>query len=398
MFNLRKVPALISITLAAGLISVAAHAQGVSVSSPHAILVDYETGTVLFEKKADEATPPASMAKLMTMAVVFGELKAGKISLDTEYEVSLHAWRTGGAPSGGSTMFAALKSKIRVEDLIQGAVVVSGNDACIILAEGIAGNEGAFVDRMNTLAGKLGLASAQFRNPTGLHHPEQAISVRDLARLARHLISNYPDYYKYYSVPELTWSKIRQSNRNPLLSLSLGADGLKTGYIKESGYGIVGSAVQNGHRLIVVINGARTEKERIEDAKKLLEWGFRAFEPQLLFSTRAPIAYAKVYGGEDGSVPLVGKGDIFLRTLRGSNDRLWVRVFYTGPLRAPVKKGTEVARLRVIRAEQQVLDIPLYAGADVAEGGTFGRAVDAVTEFAIGLIRDGFKAALSRKS
>lgn len=375
-----------------------AQAPAVNVASPNAILIDYETGSVLYERKSDEPLPPASMAKLMTMAVVFRELKAGRISLITEFPVSPYAWRTGGAPSGGSTMFAALRSRIKVEDLITGAVVVSGNDATIIFAEGIAGSEQAFVKRMNDHARELGLLSAQFRNSSGLNHPDQKISVRDLSKLATHLIANFPDYYRYYSIPEFTWSKIKQSNRNPLLGVVGGADGLKTGFIKESGYGIVGSAVQEGRRLIVVINGAKTEKERLDDAKRLLEWGFRAFDPRLLFRDRTVIAHAKVFGGQSGSVPLVAKGDVNLRTLRGATERLLVRVFYNGPLRAPVKQGTEVARLRVLRADQVVLDVPLYAGADINEGGLFGRAIDAVSEFAIGLIRDGFRKALTRSS
>lgn len=377
---------------------VSAQSPTVNVSSPYAVLVDYESGTVLYERKPDEAVPPASMAKLMTMAVVFRELKAGRITLDTEFPVSIYAWRTGGAPSGGSTMFAALKSNIRVEDLIRGAVVVSGNDACIILAEGIGRSEAAFAEQMNSLAREVGLTSAQFRNSSGLHHPDQKISVRDLAKLAAHIIRTYPDYYKYYRVPEFTWSKIRQSNRNPLLSLSIGADGLKTGFVKESGYGIVGSAEQNGQRLIVVVNGAKTEKERVDDAKRLIEWGFRAFDSKLLFSRGTTVAYAKVFGGASGSVPLVGKGDINLQTLRGANERLLARVYYTGPLRAPIAKGAEVARLRVFRGEQIALDVPLFAGEDVAQGGIVGRAFDAASEFAIGLIRDGFKKALSRSS
>jgi D-alanyl-D-alanine carboxypeptidase (penicillin-binding protein 5/6) len=369
-----------------------------AVSSPHAILMDYKTGSILFEKKSDEALYPASLAKLMTLAVVFRELQTGKINLDTEFVVSLHAWRTGGAPSSGSKMFAALKSRIRVEDLIIGAAVVSGNDACIVMAEGVAGNEQAFAARMNAHARELGLTTARFRNPTGMHHAEQVISPRDLARLAAHIIRTYPDYYKYFKVPELTWSKVRQTNRNPLLDTNVGADGMKTGFNKESGYGIVGSAEQNGQRLIVVVQGSRTEKERLEDAKRLLDWGFKGFGERLLFSANKPLVYAKVFGGTEGAVPLVGKQDIHLLAQEGSNDRLLARVYYEGPLRAPIVKGAEVAKLRVFRANQLVLEAPLYTGADIPEGGLIGRAIDAATEFAGGLIRSAFRKVFSRSS
>lgn len=369
-----------------------------AVSSPHAILMDFKTGSILFEKKSDEALYPASLAKLMTLAVVFRELQTGKISLDTEYVVSLHAWRTGGAPSSGSKMFAALKSRIRVEDLIIGATVASGNDACIVMAEGLAGSEQAFAARMNAHARELGLTTARFRNPTGVHHAEQVISPRDLAKLAAHLIRTYPDYYKYFKVPELTWSKVRQTNRNPLLDLNLGADGMKTGFNKESGYGIVGSAEQNGQRLIVVVQGSRTEKERLEDARRLLDWGFKGFGERLLFSTNNPVAYAKVFGGADGTVPLVGKQNINLLAPEGSNDRLLARVYYEGPLRAPIVKGAEVAKLRVFRGGQMVLEAPLYTGADVPEGGLVGRAFDAAVEWTGGLIRSAFRKVFSRSS
>ncbi len=373
-------------------------AQSVNVSSPHAILIDIKTGSILFERKSDEALHPASMAKLMTLAVVFRELKSGKITLDTEYVVSQHAWRTGGAPSSGSKMFAALRSRIRVEDLVIGAAVVSGNDACIVLAEGLAGSEQAFTTRMNSHARQLGLMTARFRNPTGVHHTEQVISTRDLGKLALHLIRAYPDYYKYFSIPELTWSKVRQTNRNPLLDIGIGADGLKTGFIKESGYGLVGSAEQNGQRLVVVVQGARTEKERLDDAKRLLEWGFKAFGERLLFSANSPVVYAKVFGGTSGTVPLIGRQNINLLAQQGANERLLARVYYDGPLRAPITKGAEVAKLRVFRGDQMVLETPLYTGADVAEGGLFGRAFDAASEFAGGVIRSAFRKVFTRSS
>ena len=205
------------------------------VSAPYAIVVDHESGTVLFERSADTPRPPASLTKLMTMELVFSEIKSGDLKLEEEFVVSENAWRKGGAPSRGSTMFASIHSRIRAVDLIQGAIVPSGNDACIVFAEGIAGNEDQFARMMTARAHELGLRSADFRNSTGLHDPDQVISARDLAKLASHIIRTYPDLYKYFGQREFTWNKIRQTSRNPLLEMNIGADGLKTGFIKEFG-------------------------------------------------------------------------------------------------------------------------------------------------------------------
>jgi D-alanyl-D-alanine carboxypeptidase (penicillin-binding protein 5/6) len=360
--------------------------------------MDFKTGSILYSRAAEEPLQPANMAKLMTLAVVFGELKSGKLSLDTEFRVSNHAWRTGGAPSGTSTMFAAVRSNIRVEDLVIGAAVVSGNDAAIVLAEGIAGSEQAFAARMNEYAAKHGFTSARFRNPTGAANTEQHISARELAKLAAHLIREYPAYYKYFQVPEITWSKIKQSNRNPMFGSSLGVDGLMTGSTKESGYGFVASAEQNGQRLIAVVHGAKSEKDRTEDVRRLLDWGFRAFGDRLLFTGSNEIAHASVYGGAKGSVPLIGKGDIHVLSLQGTNERFTARVVYEGPLRAPVMKGAEVAKLRLYRGDQIAHEAPLYAGEDIAAGGVFGRAFDSVYEFVGGLLRAGVRKLLTRNS
>lgn len=375
-----------------------AHSQTVQVSAPHAVLMDFKTGSILFSRAADEPLQPANMTKLLTLAVVFDELKRGKITLDTEFPVSNHAWRTGGAPSGASTMFAAVRSRIRVEDLIIGAAVVSGNDAAIILAEGIAGSEQAFATRMNDYAAKLGLKSVRFFNPTGAQHDDQRISVRDLAKVAAHMVREHPDYYKYFKVPDLTWSKIKQSNRNPLLGSSLGVDGFVTGSTKESGYGYVASAEQSGQRLIVVVHGAKSDKDRTEDARRLLDWGFRAFSDRLLFTGANQIAHASVYGGAKGSVALVGRNDVHVLSLQGVNERFTARVVYEGPLRAPVVKGAEVAKLRVFRGDQLAYEAPLYAAEDVPAGGVFGRAFDAAYEYVAGLMRAGVRKVLTRNS
>jgi serine-type D-Ala-D-Ala carboxypeptidase (penicillin-binding protein 5/6) len=367
----------------------AQQAAQLQITTPYAILVDYESGTVLYEKGADTPWPPASLAKLMTMELVYKEIQEGRLNLDDMLTVSEYAWRKGGAPSGGSSMYASIHSKVKVSDLIQGVVVVSGNDACIVFAEAIAGNESAFATKMTERARELGLTTADFRNAPGLHDPDQKISVRDLAKLAMHIIRTYPEFMKYYSQPEFTWNNIRQQNRNPLLAMGLGADGMKTGFIKESGYGLVGTAVQGGHRLVLAMNGAKSIKERADEARKLLEWGFRAFDSRLLFAEGRTVSEARVFGGERSRVAVVGQRPIRLLVPRGTADKLVVRMVYQGPLRAPVKKGAEVARLKVWRAEKVALDAPLVAADDVAEGGIARRAFDGAYEIALDLVRTG---------
>ena len=254
------------------------------VAAPHAILIDAENGGVLYERDADKLIFPASLAKLMTAEYVFNELKHGRIKLTDEYTVSENAWRKGGAPSHGSTMFAAIHSRVSVDALLHGMIIQSANDACIVFAEALAGNESAFGAKLTKRAREIGLTQSVFTNSNGLPDPNEKVTTRELAMLTRHIILDYPDFYKLFGQREFTWNKIRQLNRNPLLTMDIGADGLKTGFTKEAGYGLVGSAVQNGLRLIVVVNGLKTAKERGADAKKLLEWGFRTFEQRILFA------------------------------------------------------------------------------------------------------------------
>src|ERR1700690_3385570 len=266
--------------------------------APTAILIEASSGSVLFEKNADELRAPSSMMKLMTAEVVFHAIKQGDVKLTDEYPVSENAWRRGGAPAGGSTMFAALNSKVSGDDLLHGAIIQSGNDACMVLAEGIAGNERSFAEMMTKRARELGMPRSTFANSNGLPDPGNKMTVRELAKLARYVIQTYPEFYKLFGEKEFTWNKIRQQNRNPLLNSLEGADGLKTGFTKEGGYGMVGSAVQNGMRLIVVINGLDDPDDRASEAKKMLEWGFRNFEVRTVFSENQTIGYAKVFGGD----------------------------------------------------------------------------------------------------
>jgi serine-type D-Ala-D-Ala carboxypeptidase (penicillin-binding protein 5/6) len=356
--------------------------------APTAILVEASSGSVLFEKNADELRAPSSMMKLMTVEVVFNALKKGEIKLSDEYRISENAWRKGGAPAGGSTMFAILNSKVSVDDLLHGAIIQSGNDSCIALAEGMAGNERIFAtDFMTKRARELGMMKSTFGNSNGLPDPANKMTVRELARLARHVILTYPDMYKLFGEKEFTWNKIRQQNRNPLLNSLTGADGLKTGYTKEGGYGMVGSAVQNDTRLIVVVNGLEDPDDRAAEAKKMLEWGFRNFETRTLFAADQPVGYAKVFGGESRSVRLASPQPIKVMVSKAGGDKLIARVVYHGPVRAPIEAGQQIGVVRVWRGANIAMDAPVYAAESIGAGSTIRRAIDGASELVIGMFR-----------
>ena len=361
-----------------------------NISAPHAILIDAENGAVLFERDADKLIFPASLAKLMTAEYVFNEVKEGRLKLTDEFMVSENAWRKGGAPSHGSTMFAAINSKVPVDDLLHGMIIQSANDACIILAEGIAGNETTFAEKLTERARAIGLTKSIFTNSNGLPDPDEKVTTRELGTLARHIIRTYPDFYQLFGQADYTWNKIRQQNRNPLLSSVTGADGLKTGFTKEAGYGVVGSAVQNGLRLIVVVNGVATAKERADEAKKLLEWGFRNFEQRILFADGQTIGTAKVFGGASSRVDLVAAdGVVRVMLPKSGGDKLIARIVYTGPVPAPVVEGTRVGNLKVWRNDNLILTTPLKTAENVGKGNMSQRAFDAVTEMIIALFRAG---------
>lgn len=365
-----------------------AAAQVFQTTAPSVLLMDADSHTVLFEKAADQSETPASTVKVMTAEVVFHEVAEGRLHLDDEFTVSENAWRTGGALSRGSAMFAALGSHIRVEDLIRGLVIDSGNDAAIVLAEGIAGTEANFVEMMRKRARELGLDHLSFSNAWGKDDPDQKVTARDMVMLADHVIRTYPDLYKYFGEKEFTWNKIHQLSRNPLLAMDFGADGLKTGNIDaKSGYGLVASAMQNGQRLVLAMYRLKTDKERSEEARKIIEWGFRTFESRAVFAAGETIGAAKVYGGSSGSVDLVADGPVRILIPRGTDQRLSGKIVYTGPLKAPVAKDTEVARLNIYRGTILALDLPLKTAQDVAVGSLPQRAVDAGYELGIGLFR-----------
>jgi D-alanyl-D-alanine carboxypeptidase (penicillin-binding protein 5/6) len=372
--------------------------EGFQTAAPHAILIEAESGSVLFEKAADELIPPASLSKLMTAEVVFNELKEGRRKPTDEFNVSVNAWRRGGAPSHTSSMFMPINSKVSIDNLLHGVIIQSANDACIVLAEGISGNESDFAELMTKRARELGLTKSTFGNSNGLPHPKQLMTARELAKLAAHIIQAYPEYYKYYGEREFTWNKIRQFNRNPLLALNIGADGMKTGFTKEAGYGLVGTAVQNGVRLIVVVNGLRSEKERADEGKKLLEWGFHNFQSNLLFVDGQEIAYAKVFGGTKGSVPLVAGKAVRLMVPRATREKIIARAVYNGPVRAPVQEGRKIGVLKVWRGDIVALEVPLQAAETVGAGSMPQRAFDAASELVLGLFRSGLQRALAGKS
>ncbi|MGH6907171.1 MAG: D-alanyl-D-alanine carboxypeptidase family protein [Aestuariivirga sp.] len=354
-------------------------------TAAQAILIDGKSGLVLFEKDADRPVPPASMSKLMTMIMVFEALTDGSLTLDKEFEVSKDAWKRGGAGSGGSTMYAEPNSKVKLSDLIQGAIVQSANDASIVIAEGMAGSEAAFAQKMTARARTLGLANAQFRNATGLDDPEHRVSVRELAILARHINLNFPEYYKYYSQPEFTWNNITQKNRNPLLTDYPGADGMKTGYTKESGYGLVGSAMRGNRRLTMVIAGLASLKERQQEAQKLLDWGFDQFLAIDVYSKHERVGKATVWGGTQRSVDLVTSEEFQISLSAREQETVEVKLFHTGPLMAPVKAGTKVGEVRFLVDGAAVAALPVETAADVeAEPSMWSKALDSVMIMAFG--------------
>ncbi|MBR0778084.1 D-alanyl-D-alanine carboxypeptidase [Bradyrhizobium diazoefficiens] len=364
--------------------------NGFDGDAPTAILIEASSGSVLWEKNADELRAPSSMMKLMTAEVVFNAIKTGDIKPTDEYRISENAWRKGGAPSGTSTMFAAINSKVSVNDLLHGAIIPSGNDACIALAEGIAGSEKIFAaDFMTKRARELGMKKSTFGNSNGLPDPGNKMTVRELGILARHIILDFPEFYKLFGEKEFTWNKIRQQNRNPLLNSMEGADGLKTGYTKEGGYGMVGSAVQNGTRLIVVVNGLEDSEDRATEAKKMLEWGFRNFETRALIAADQPVGYAKVFGGDSRSVKLVAKEPVKVMVHKAGGDKLIARVVYSGPVRAPIEAGQRVGVVRVWRSGNIAVETPVYAAEAVGTGSTMRRAIDGASELVIGMFRAG---------
>ncbi len=365
-------------------------AQSFQSAAPYAILYDVGTRSVLFEKDADKPVPPASLVKVMTAAVVFQEITSGRLKLDDEMTVSANAWRKGGAVAGNSAMFLTPNQRPKLSELIAGLVVASGNDAALTLAEGISGSEENFATLMNERGKVLGLKNAHFTNPTGLQDATQNVSTRDLLLISDYIIRDHPDLYKYFAIRDFMWGKTRQQNRNPLLQLDAAADGLITGNSEMAGFGLIGSSVVNGQRLIVVINGLKSATDRALEARKLLDWGYRNFEPRVLFNANTVLASAQVYGGQMSSVGLQSNTDIRTLVPRGDLAKMTATIVYNAPLIAPIEQGKEVARLRVKRGDINVLDAPLFAAASVKEGTMVQRAKDGAWEIIYTNFKRGF--------
>lgn len=352
-----------------------------------AILLDHDSGAVLFQHNAEQRMSPASMSKLMTLAVLFKALKAGQVKPSDEFVMSENAWRKGGAPSGTSAMMVPVNQKARVDELILGIIVQSGNDAAMSVAEALAGSEAEFAKLMTDEGKKLGLKASTFANATGLYHPDHLTTARDLAVLARHLIREYPEQYEKFALREFQYRKHRFINRNPLLGGN-GVDGLKTGYIKEAGYGMVASAKQADKRLIAVVNGLNTAEERRDEARKLLEWGFKSFQEFRLYDPGEIVGQARVYGGSQFYVSLMGKDGVSVMLPRfPANQKLRAEIVYTGPLKPPVRKGDEVARLRVTSTTNAVNEVPLVAAEDVEPAGVWRRGLDSLAYLALRWVR-----------
>lgn len=352
----------------------------------YAILIDADTGSVLFAKKPDVLMAPASMSKLMTVALLFKNLKSGLVKLEDKFRVSEHAWRTGGGPSGTSAMFAPLGKKILVSDLLQGIVIQSGNDACIITAEGLAGSEDAFATMMTEEARRIGLKKSTFGNATGLPHPKQLMTARELSQLALYLIEKYPEYYHYFSQKKFKYRRFKFHNRNPLV-FKYGADGLKTGSTKASGYGLTVSAVKNGRRLVAVLNGLKSKRERRTESIRLLEWGFNGFQQYELFGPDVVVGHARVIGGSSSYVPLTGekqKGARALLPRYMSSKKIPAKIVYQGPLKAPITAGQQVAFLEIKGQGSVRNKIPLYAAEDITKAGVLWRGVDTLLFRAFG--------------
>ncbi len=360
--------------------SVSAQAQvNQSTSASHAILVDAETGTVLLEKKANDRMPTSSMSKVMTVFMVFEALKEGRLNLSDTMPVSEKAWR-----KGGSKMFVELGSKVKIEDLLRGVIIQSGNDATIVLSEGLMGSEDVFSEAMTQRAQDLGMTNSRFKNASGWPDPDHYSTPRDLALLAYKTMTNFPEYYGYFSEKEFTYNKIKQPNRNPLLFRKMGVDGLKTGHTDAGGYGLMATASRGDRRLILVVNGLKSSRERAQESARLIEWGFGAFENTTLFKEGDKVDTAEVTLGQSLTVPLVIANNVRVAIPKKQKNKMKVTVRYEGPFMAPVAKGTEVGEIVIEIPGQPTQKHKILTGADVAELGLLTKTMAKAKFFLLG--------------
>lgn len=371
-------PLLAAVVLAAAL--TVPGAEAFETQARAAVVMDYRTGLVLFEKEADRRIPPASMSKLMTAYMIFERLREGRLNLDEEVSVSERAWKMG-----GSQMFLKVGDRVRVEDLIRGIIIQSGNDACVAMAEALSGSEEAFAREMNERAGELGLANSSFENSTGLDAPAHLMSVRDLATLGRAIITEFPDYYKYYSEKEFVYRDIKQPNRNPLLQAGVpGVDGMKTGFTEGAGYGLVATAVRDGRRVITVLAGLEKLGQRRGEAERLLEFGFREFQEYRLFKAGETVAEADVWLGAQPKVALVPAEVVGVTLPREKRKGLVAKLRYDNPVQAPVAAGQRLGQLELSAPGVEPVVVPLMAGQEVPKAGMLGRITGAVTYLVFG--------------
>ncbi|MGO8954811.1 MAG: D-alanyl-D-alanine carboxypeptidase family protein [Rhodomicrobium sp.] len=345
-----------------------------------AILVDAGSGAVLFEKNADKLFAPASMSKIMTLEILFKKLKAGEISMETEFPVSLYAWRTGGAPSRTTSMFVPLNQTAKVSDLIQGIAVQNANDACIAVAEGLGGTDDTFAQMMTDEARAIGLEKSTFGNSSGLPHEGNLMTARELAKLSIYLIDTYPEYYQYFSQKEFKYRTYNFRNLNPLLNASIPADGLKLGFTEGVGYGVTASAVKDGRRLVAVMNGFESDRERREETLKFLSWGFVNFKSYKVFDKDEVVGEARVWGGRKWGVPVKTNSEVrILLPVSAKDLRIKAQIVYLGPLKPPVKEGAKVAEVRITSESNGTSNsAPLYAATDVEAGGVVSKGIDSV--------------------
>lgn len=361
------------LVLLSTVMSVSPDALAIESKAKNLILMDYDTGQYLYTKEADKMIPPASMSKLMTVYMIFNKLKDGSLSLDDTFTVSENAWRKGGAASGGSTMFLSIGDKVRVEELLKGIIIQSGNDACIVAAENLAGSEEDFAAEMNKKAREIGLLNSYFANATGLPHPDHRMSVEDLAKLSRRIISEYPQYYHLFSQREFVYHNIRQGNRNPLLYSMQSADGLKTGHTEEAGFCLTASAKRGGRRLIGVMTGLKSNKERSEEADKIMNWGFREFDNYTILKKGTKVAEIPVWYGQQPSVDMLVSQDVVRTLKKNKSDKIKLTAVYDKPVKAPVKAGQQLGYVKAEIPGQEDLQIPLIAAGDVAKVGVWGK-------------------------
>lgn len=371
---------LVALAITCGVAAAQAQSSGLVVKAQQAYMIDAETGTVLLSLNENTPFPPASLAKLMTVEMVLDALKGGRVTAETSYPVSEYAWRTGGAPSRTSTMFAALKSSVSVNDLLTGIIVQNANDGCIIVAEGMSGSDAAFAKTMTERAKMLGLTGSTFANSTGLPDPANKTTAKDMVLLAKHIRDTYPDRYSLFTKPDFEWNRIFQRNKNTLLAQDLGIDGLGLGFAEGHGYSAIISAERDGRRIYLTLAGMEDDKTRQEEPRRVVDWGLTAFQKRELFQKDETVGSVSVYGGAASTIDLAVHETVGILVPLNNPDRLSGRIVYKWPLNAPLEAGYNAATLRIFSGERLLREVPLYTTAPVAEGTLSQNAAGALKE------------------